>query len=95
MKTLVEIYQKMNSRSRIKTWIIITVIFLFIAGTVMLIVSDQQKSQKRQFVKYQQEIMERLLQQQAMQPKQMYTEEDFNEAKKSLPPVEEVDFEPK
>lgn len=96
MKSLIEIYQKMDKKSRIKAGIIITVILLFIIGTVSLIASDQQKAQKRQFAQYQQQIMQQLLEQQARQQKeQEYTEEDFNEAKKNLPSVEEMDFEPK
>ena len=96
MKSLIEIYQKMDAKGRIKAGIVITVILLFIIGTVSLIISDQRKAQKRQFAQYQQQIMQRLLDQQEMQQKeQEYTEADFNEAKNNLPPVEEMDFDSK
>ncbi len=95
MKKLIEIFQKMEKRSQIKFVIIAVLIILFIAGTVTLVVSDQKKAREKQIALYQQQFMERLLRQQAEQQGGEYTEKDFKEAKKNLPPVEEIDFDPK
>ena len=96
MKSLIEIFKKMEPKAKMKTVGAIAAVLLLIIGTVTLIVADQQKAQKKQFAQYQQQIMQRLLQQQATQQKEQgYTEKDFNEAKKNLPPVEELDYEPK
>jgi uncharacterized membrane protein len=94
MKGLVDIFRKMDKKAQIKIGIITVCILIFISGTVALIVSDQNRARKKEFARYQEQIMERLLQQQAQQQAGEYTEEDFKAAKKGLPPVEELDFDP-
>ena len=79
-----------------KKLIIFTIIaIMFISGTVVLIVMDMRKAQREQLMKIQEEYLRRIISSQAMKESaEQQKPITLDEAKKSLPDVEKVDYQP-